>query len=294
VFEEGEVLGHLQSAELMEASGIAVSRRNAGVLWMHNDSGDRGRLFAMDRTGPLRAVVEFPDAPSVDWEDIAIGSGPQSDVDYVYIADIGANKVRRDSFTVYRFPEPVLAEDSELQLTVDDAEPMHFRYPEGIGPDAETIMLDTSTNHFVVVTKSFTGSSNVYRSPLSTQEGPRILEHVGKIDFPKDERRGSGLCTGGDISRDGQHVLLRTYTDIFYWERAPGTPLANIFLGQPCILPMGSEPQGEAIGFAADGSGFFTVSEGEGQPIYWFGRRPLAQTSEHRTNGDRQGTQVER
>ena len=37
-------------------------------------------------------------------------------------------------------------------------------------------------------------------------------------------------------------------------------------------MPLRSEPAGEAIGFAADGSGYFTVSEGNYPPIYYFER----------------------
>ncbi len=34
-----------------EASGLAASRRNDGVLYTHNDSGDTGRVFAITTQG---------------------------------------------------------------------------------------------------------------------------------------------------------------------------------------------------------------------------------------------------
>ena len=40
--------------------------------------------------------------------------------------------------------------------------------------------------------------------------------------------------------------------------------------GQPCTIPQKSEPQGEAIAFLADGSGYVTVSEGVNQPVWLF------------------------
>jgi hypothetical protein len=39
--------GNVQSSLVIEASGLAASRKNANVLWVHNDSGDSARVFAM-------------------------------------------------------------------------------------------------------------------------------------------------------------------------------------------------------------------------------------------------------
>src|SRR5690606_1795107 len=43
--------------ELEEASGLAASRRHAGVLWMHNDSGGEPEVFAVDSTGAVLGRV---------------------------------------------------------------------------------------------------------------------------------------------------------------------------------------------------------------------------------------------
>ena len=52
-----EVVLRLRDPRIVEASGLAVSRRHPGVLWTHNDSGDPARLFAVGADGRTRAVL---------------------------------------------------------------------------------------------------------------------------------------------------------------------------------------------------------------------------------------------
>ena len=63
-----------------EASGLAASRRHAGVVYTHNDSGDGPRVFALSAAdGALLGEYEVrgrPGAAAVeahDWEDMAVG-----------------------------------------------------------------------------------------------------------------------------------------------------------------------------------------------------------------------------
>ncbi len=68
-------------------------------------------------------------------------------------------------------------------------------------------------------------------------------------------------------------VLIRTYSSAFLWRRGGATTVAQALAGEPCKVPHQSEPQGEAIGFAADGTGYYTVSEGANQPLYFFAKQ---------------------
>ena len=62
---------------LRESSGLAVSRRQPGVLWSHNDSGDGPNLYAIDLSGRLLATIPVANAAARDWEDIASGPCPR-------------------------------------------------------------------------------------------------------------------------------------------------------------------------------------------------------------------------
>ena len=87
-------------APITEASGLAVSRDNAGVVWTHNDSGGAASLYALGRHGELRATLPLSGAVNVDWEDMAIGPGPAGAPDWLYAADIGDNDAVRPSVRV--------------------------------------------------------------------------------------------------------------------------------------------------------------------------------------------------
>ena len=76
------------------------------MFWAHNDSGDVPRIFAIDRSGALRATVAVNVPAAVDWEDIAI------DGKTIYIGDIGDNSAARPSIFVYRVAEPALTAKS--------------------------------------------------------------------------------------------------------------------------------------------------------------------------------------
>ena len=87
------------------------------------------------------------------------------------------------------------------------------------------------------------------------------------------------MAVGGDISRDGSLVIIRTKPKrrnkslsqrVLLWRREPGTKLWKAFDNPLCVMPSLWEPQGEAVCFDADGLGYFTVSEGNSQPIYYF------------------------
>ena len=47
-FANGSSAGSVSVSGLSECSGLVASRNNVNVLWVHNDSGDSARLFALD------------------------------------------------------------------------------------------------------------------------------------------------------------------------------------------------------------------------------------------------------
>src|SRR6185436_7416399 len=82
---------------------------------------------------------------------------------------------------------------------------------------------------------------------------------------------------GGDVSPAGDMVLLRTHSTSqavsgLLWPRAPGTDLESVFATATCAAPFVFEPQGEAVAFAPDGRGYYTLGEGANQPIYFYGQ----------------------
>ena len=74
----------------------------------------------------------------------------------------------------------------------------------------------------------------------------------------------------GTFSALGNLVLVRTYTHVWGYLRRGGTELHEAFDETPCPMPQRNEPQGEALAIGRYGDVFYTLSEGEGQPIWAF------------------------
>ena len=264
------VVGRVSAPDVREVSGLVASRKQEGVLWIHNDSGDLPRLFAIGTDGALRGVFSL-DALALDWEDIAIGPGPDRGKEYLYVADIGDNFSQRDSIQIHRIEEPVV--DGVTQtVAADQIVTFDLRYPDG-PHDAETLLVDPKTGDLLIVIKTLyaPGPSLVYGfSAEAQQSGATVLEVVGDASLA-----GGDFTTGGDISPDGREILIRGYVGARLWRRTPRQSIAAALAGEPCEVPVvgvPDEPQGEAVGFSADGLSYFTLSEGLDQPIYQYSR----------------------
>jgi hypothetical protein len=222
-------------------------------------------------SGEVKSIIYFKGDPKEqfgvhDCEDIAVGLGPVLGKSYVYMGDIGDNYSQYKYITVYRMEEKkAWATDSIAKAT--DAAPIHFKYPDG-PKDAETLMIDPIERLIYIVSKR-QDSVTVYTSPLDYKTNDTlVLNKRCRLFFP-----GYKLfkwITAGDISKDGQQVLIKSYTKVYYWKRENNEPIWKTVQRKPRLLHYLMEKQGEAIGFTPDGKGYYTTSEGKYSPIYYY------------------------
>lgn len=264
-------IANVASNTLTEASGIAASRKNPGVLWSHNDSGGSNTVYAIGLNGADLGVFTLQGASAVDWEDIAIGPGPSTGVDYLYVADTGDNLNIRPNIKVYRVPEPTVNPASpQGNVTLRGVQTITLAYPDG-PRDAETLMVDVNGDIYIV-TKRVSAVGRVYRAayPQATS-GTITLQFVAQI--PWGAVNGSGGATAGDIAHDGSAVIVRRLSSFSpaatLWRRAPGTNLWDAFAQPGCDLALASEVQGEAIAFGPNDLSLFTTTEGSHSPIHY-------------------------
>ena len=271
-FNNGTVAATVNAQFVPEASGIVASRGNAGIVWTHNDSGDAARVYAMTTAGIVVGAYNLVGAQAVDWEDIAIGPGPVSGRDYVFVGDIGDNSQGSNIAPVYRFAEPTVSTSQNPAIfDVQNVEVLGLRYPNNQAHNAETLIVDPQTGDIFIVTKHPQGTSQVFTAPAPHQANTNItLQHVRTLQFPGS--RGAEEATGGDASPSGDQVIVRTYGAAYVWLRAPGTTMSAMWSNPVCPVPLRPEPQGEAITFTADARGYYTFSEGTGQPLWLFTR----------------------
>ncbi len=245
--------GEVQFKLITEASGLAASRKNRDVLWAHNDSGDRNLLYAMNAQSRHLGTYEVVGVENRDWEDIAVGPGPRTGQQYIYVGEIGDNDAVYNTKYIYRILEPrVDATRPGAGVKLYGVEKIAFVFPDG-NRDAETLMVDPLTKDIYVISKR-EKFVRVYRAafPQFTDRVNR-LEHVTTLNFT--------MAVGGDISPDGNEILVKTYDAIYYWRRLPGQPLWRSFAKPSEMLPYFMEPQGESVTWHGMGAGYFTVSE---------------------------------
>jgi hypothetical protein len=254
VFDLLPVVNDLFRKDLVEISGVAASRINPGMLYIHNDSGNPNQVYLTDGSGADKGILTLTPVSNRDWEDIAVGPAPVAGKNYVYVGDIGDNDAKYKSVFIYRFPEPDLTgKVLPVRLDIADVDIIELKYPDG-PRNAETLMVDPITKDIYIASKEG-NLSKIYaaRYPQSTTSAT-VLAPVVKLFFNK--------ATGGDISPDGSEILLRSKDAIWYWKLPAGTNIADGLLTKPLHAPyFNNEPQGEGIGFAADGSGYYTDTE---------------------------------
>jgi hypothetical protein len=237
--------------QLHETSGAALSRRHPGALWSMNDSGNDPELFAVDSAGRMIGRVGVRGATNRDWEDMAAGPCAGGAGDCLYVAEIGDNGADFDEVTVYRVPEPALADDSTAA-----AEVFHARYPEG-PRDAEAFFVLPDGGAYVV-TKGRRAPVELYRMPLDSS-GVATMERVRVLGPPPHE--SADHVTGAGATPDGRWIAIRTYVGLGLWRRE------DLFgAGRPAIAtPVRAlkEEQGEAVALGPGGRVLLTTEEAD-------------------------------
>jgi hypothetical protein len=249
-FAKGQKLAELKNPEIEELSGLAPSHRNSGLLWTHNDSGSDPKIYLIDEHLKAKLTCTLSGADNRDWEDITIGPGPDSAKSYLYVGDIGDNLGRFEYKVIYRFEEPAL-EKNNSEIEIQNFDRLVFRLPDG-RKDTETLMIDPLSRDLYLISK---------------RERPVV---VYRLSYPQDmndtltaERIAEVNLTNivaGDFSADGKEILIKNIDNVFYWTTEQ-KKINDVFSKKPKILPYDPEPQGEAITFALDGSGYYTISE---------------------------------
>jgi hypothetical protein len=236
------------SRPIPEASGISDSKTIKDHLWVIEDSGNPARLFLLKHDGFVTDSFSLAGATNRDWEDVAVGKGPDDAVSYLYVGDIGDNNAAYPSYTIYRLPEP-----TSFVGEITSYDSIKFTYPDG-SHDAEAFMIDDNTKDIFVITKR-DAVSKIYRIPY-----PQDTQNMNQAEFVSDLAY-NGIVSAS-LSFSGTEVILKTYTQLFYYKRTAKEGLGITLAKAPTdTLSYVLEPQGEAVAIADDNTGFFTLSE---------------------------------
>ena len=217
-------LGRLNDPAIREASGIVASRQHPGIYWVHNDSGNPPRLYAVRRDGSLVREYAVP-VPNVDWEDIAA-----DEHGHLFLGDIGNNGNLLPLRAIYQLDEPDPLHDApaagSVLPVVKVTTAAYYRFPAGGRFDAEGLVVDG--DRALVVAKTFDGrDAEVYAvslrppAPLFRPSLPAKVATLPGYTRP---------VTGADLSRDGKRLVVCSHDAVGVFERTDGdqwTPVSR-------------------------------------------------------------------
>jgi len=233
-----ELIGGINHPPIDETSGIAKSNTYEDVYWVHNDSGDEPRLYAIDGKGnaimPGYASgryfvgpqekgggkepwpgMELLLAANLDWEDIAI------DGDTIYVAETGNNYNHRRDLGVYvlKEPNPRQADRMRSLAFLPIAYPDQMKYPAAKWHfDCESLFVSAGKLYFITKHR-----------PVGKPRMPEAGAKLYRLDTKKlaeenvltlvETRTDLAWPLGADLSPDGTRLAVICANGIFVFDR---------------------------------------------------------------------------
>ncbi|MCX7562922.1 hypothetical protein OS176_05095 [Xanthomonadaceae bacterium XH05] len=271
---EGVTLSALiTDARLTEISGLAVSRRHRGIVWVHNDSHDANVVHAVDTDGKVRATLDLP-VPNIDWEDIAVFA--HDGRFFLLLADTGDNGGLREELALHVFEEPGTLADARIE----QVRTIRFRWPDG-ARDCEAVAVDARDGDVWLVSKKRV-PPELFRVPLfpANPDEMQVAEKRGALagiaqataqELQRNPVYGKyrNQVTAADISADGEQFAVMTYLHLYRWTRHPDGWAAALSR-PPGRLDLPWMAQAEAMGFDASGGTLWIGTERLPAPLLRF------------------------
>ena len=260
-----EVAGRLEDDRIVEASGLARSQREPGLLWTMNDGG-KPRIYAIDAEGRHRGRVELNDSRNRDWEDLA--SFTLDGDPYLLVADVGDNDARYKKRTLYIAKEP-RADDDKTRVDWE----IDFEYPNG-PRDAESVAVDIENERVLILSKRDIPPS-LYEVPLRPGTEKKIMATwLGTVEsLPRPSRQDVEFAprtndwhwqpVAMDISQDNRAAVIMTYRAVYYYLRRPGQNWHEALNGEPLRIGLGNMRDAEAVAFGDNARTVFVTGEGQ-------------------------------
>ncbi len=263
----------IEDDDIDEASGIAVSRRDPALFWIHEDSGAKARLYAIDRGGRRVGRIKLEDSDNDDWEDLAafeIDGRP-----YLLAADTGNNDADRETLSLYVIAEPDLDDDDKPEL--DPVARIDFRYPDG-RRDTESVAVDVDAGRILLLTKRDI-PPRLYSVPLVLEKSePVVATFLAEVtSLPMPARKDLLLApkidnyywqpTAMDIAADGSALAILTYGAVYYFEREADEDWTAALARRPLGFDIRRVRDAEALAFGHDGKTLYITTEKRNAPI---------------------------
>jgi hypothetical protein len=246
-----ELLGYIDNPEINESSGLARSNLHDHVLWTHNDSGDKARLFAINDHGKCQCEIRLRGIHPIDWEDIT--SFQIDNTSYLAVADTGNNQLTKRTCRVHILREPQLT-DKEVELFAE----IPFVFEDG-PHDCESLAYDPMARQFLLASKNLKFRTGIYSIPWPETantvqpKGARTARLLGHIPIP--------FVTSMDMAPDGRRLTFLSFFHAAEYTLPINAGWKQSFLTTPTMTTLPGRSQGESICYSTDGSCYFLTSE---------------------------------
>ncbi|NEU09042.1 hypothetical protein GZH53_12020 [Flavihumibacter sp. R14] len=231
-------------AKVNETSGLIYFDNS---FWTINDSGNANILYRIDaKSGSVSAEIKIKNSVNTDWEELT------QDQDYLYVADIGDNSLKREEKQIYRVRKSALLSISGNGEV--DSEVIRFSYPAVDGKvnfDAEALIAYKGELH--LFTKDLFETNHFTISP---QPGTSTAKFVEKY-------KSDGMVTGAAVNITDNKLIMVGYMgfgDRLLWE-SKLTDDTRFFNSPAKSFTMGSVTetgQVEAVCFNAENKLYLT------------------------------------
>lgn len=228
-------VGKLKFKHIDESSGIVRSRLWPEIIWTHNDSNDKARIFGVDLEGNIVSPdwfkgtfkgIQIPDIVNIDWEDIAT-----DDKGNLFIAACGNNGNARRDLAIYKVREPNPYE----QILTRSYRTYNFEWPDqkefppnNLNFDCEALFYAHGKLYLLSKHRADT-FTKLYRFDSLEEDQLNIPTLVDTFNI-------HGQVTGADYSNEHSMLAVITYTGVWTFEIEQG--LDDFFNGQISWLPL--------------------------------------------------------
>jgi hypothetical protein len=246
-------------------SGIVRSRWQENVWWVHNDSGDGPRIFAIDSTGavhvapwhesdyaahagadtsdkPLWPGVQLGAAAHIDYEDIAV------DDSTLYLGDIGNNGNARRDLGIYVISEPFYYDRRSRPTTY-----LSIAYPDQEAFPAQEWHYDSEAL-FVAEDSLFLLTKHRKDQQIDTPERGTTLyrldtEHPHEVNVltEVDDHASIPPPTAAAVSPSGDRLAVSSYNSVWIFPRPTEGDQWLSTEPQRFALPVVQSKQAEAV-----------------------------------------------
>ncbi|RDY59465.1 hypothetical protein [Flagellimonas nanhaiensis] len=264
-----DFLGKFPS-RLKEVSGMET---DGSTFWVIQDSGNKDKIFKVDKKAQVSNEYKIHHAKNEDWEDLTLDKKGN-----LYIGDFGNNNNARKNLVIYKI------DSSQLHKKEPAAKKIKFKYPQQhkFPPKKDSLLFDTEAffhwnDSLYLFTKNrtrpYSGRTLIYRVP--DKKGEYDAEYLGSMVLCKN----ASLCsvTGADISSNGKTIALLTYGMVFL---VTDFELSDFSKASAELVDLKTRTQTESICFLDDNTLLIADEEnrGTGRNLYSYSLKKKSKT----------------